>query len=58
MPERVAIPGFLRGRRYVALDADLEFFNLYEAASPKVLAGPDYLERLNNPTPWTRASVM
>ena len=57
MPERVGIPGFLRGRRYVALRASLEFFNLYEAQTPDVVAGPDYQARLNNPTPWT-ASVM
>src|SRR3712207_1130021 len=57
MPERVAIPGFLRGRRYAALRADLEFFNLYEAETPEVLKGPDYRERLENPTPWTIAAV-
>src|SRR5690606_13279244 len=52
MPERVGIPGFLRGRRYVALSADLEYFNLYEALSPQVLTGADYQSRLNAPTPW------
>jgi hypothetical protein len=56
MPERVGIPGFLRGRCYVAIRADLEFFNLYEALSPRVVAGSDYLMRLNNPTPWTVAT--
>lgn len=57
MPERVAIPGFRRGRRYVAIEADLEFFNLYEADTPEVLTGPDYLARLNDPTPWTVETV-
>lgn len=57
MPERVGIPGFLRGRRYVAVRPGVEFFNLYEAASPQVLDGTDYLARLNNPTPWTKATV-
>ncbi|MBM3531267.1 MAG: hypothetical protein FJX62_24605, partial [Alphaproteobacteria bacterium] len=57
MPERVGIPGFLRGRRYAAIRADLEFFNLYEALSPQVVAGTDYQTRLNNPTPWTLAAV-
>lgn len=57
MPERVGIPGFLRGRRYVAIDADLEYFNLYEALSPQVLTGADYQSRLNAPTPWTREAV-
>lgn len=57
MPERVGIPGFLRGRRYVAMRAGLEFFNLYEALSPQVVAGSDYLTRLNSPTTWTVATV-
>lgn len=57
MPERVGIPGFLRGRRYVASDAESEFFNLYEAESPEVLTGPDYLGRLNAPSVWTRSVV-
>lgn len=57
MPERVGIPGFQRGRRYVAIDADLEYFNLYEAASPEVLTGSGYHDRLNDPTPWTVDTV-
>jgi hypothetical protein len=57
MPERVGIPGFLRGRRYVAIEAGVEFFNLYEAVSPQVLTGQDYRLRLDNPTPWTLAAV-
>lgn len=57
MPERVAIPGFRRGRRYVATDAGLEFFNLYEAATKAVLTGPDYRSRVENPTPWTLSAV-
>jgi hypothetical protein len=54
MPERVGIPGFLRGRRYIAVRGAPEFFTLYEATGTDVLAGPRYLERLNNPTPLTR----
>lgn len=57
MPERVGIPGFLRGRRYVALHGSPEFFTLYETDRPETLAGADYLARLNNPTPWTRDAV-
>lgn len=57
MLERVSIPGFLRGRRYVSIDGAPEFFNLYETASPKTVTGPAYLERLNHPTPWTMKSV-
>lgn len=57
MPERVRIPGFRRGRRYIAARGAPEFFNLYETASPAVVVGADYLARLNAPTPWTVATV-
>src|SRR4051812_36093727 len=57
MPERVGIPGFRRGRRYVAIRGEPKFFNLYEADSAEVLAGQDYLNRLNAPTPWTRRVI-
>lgn len=54
IPERVAIPGFRRGRRHIARYGTPQYFTLYEADDEAVLVGPDYLERLNNPTPWTR----
>ncbi|WP_111827927.1 MULTISPECIES: DUF4286 family protein [unclassified Rhizobium] len=57
IPERVAIPGFLRGRRYVAERGTPEYFTLYEAADAQVLVGQPYLERLNDPTPWTKKST-
>jgi hypothetical protein len=57
MLERVSIPGFLRGRRYVSIDGTPEFFNLYETESPETVTGSAYLERLNHPTPWTLKSV-
>jgi hypothetical protein len=59
MPERVGIPGFVRGRRYRAADAATqpEFFTLYETLSFQVIQGSDYLARLNAPTEWTRAAT-
>ncbi|HEY6026003.1 MAG TPA: hypothetical protein VIV09_03810 [Pseudolabrys sp.] len=57
MPERVGIPGFIRGRRYIARYGHPEYFTLYEAQSPEVLTGQDYFTRLNNPTPWTKSVV-
>lgn len=56
MPERVGIPGFLRGRRYGAADGATSprFFTLYETQTPEVIVGQDYLGRLNAPTPWTQ----
>ena len=54
MPERVAIPGFLRGTRWSALGGKLSYFILYEVARLSVLTGPDYMARLNDPTPWSK----
>lgn len=51
MPERLAIPGFLRGSRWVS---ESSYFVLYEVEEAATLTGPAYLERLNNPTPWSR----
>ena len=58
MPERVGIPGLLRGRRYIAVAGAPTYFNLYEADSVEVLGGKDYLDRLNAPTEWTRRVVL
>jgi hypothetical protein len=57
IPERVGVPGFLRGRRYVAHDARPKYFNFYETESLATLTSPAYLERLNDPTPWTRRAI-
>jgi hypothetical protein len=60
MPERVGIPGFLRGRRYVAIDPAThpEFFTLYEATTMQVLQGSDYSNRLNAPTVQTKSTTV
>lgn len=57
MPERVAIPGFVRGRRYRAIEADRAYFNLYETERFSALSGPDYQARLDAPTPRTLSAV-
>jgi hypothetical protein len=54
VPERVGVPGFLRGRRYAALAGRSTYFTLYETESLGVLAGGPYVARLNDPTPWSR----
>jgi hypothetical protein len=53
MPERLAIPGFLRGSRWIA-ERGTGYLMLYEAESEEAITGGGYLERLNNPTPWSR----
>jgi hypothetical protein len=54
MPERLAIPGFLRGTRWVALSGEPSYFVLYEAVRAATITSGAYLERLNNPTTWSR----
>jgi hypothetical protein len=53
MPERLAIPGFLRGTRWTRTSTGPRYCVLYEVDSPAVLDSAAYRERLDNPTPWT-----
>jgi hypothetical protein len=52
-PERLSIPGFLRASRWVATAGGPRYLVIYEVANVGVLSGAPYLERLNDPTPWT-----
>ena len=52
-PERMGIPGFLRGSRWSAMDGGEGFFVMYELEDYAVLSSAGYLERLNHPTPWS-----
>jgi len=51
--ERMSIPGFLRGSRWVARSGQPDYFVMYEVEDLDTLASPPYLERLNSPSPWT-----
>jgi len=53
MVERMSIPGFVRGRRCIALDGGVEFLTLYELTSPEVLLTDVYRQRLTNPSEWS-----
>jgi len=56
LPERLSIPGFLRGTRWVAGRPEPgtpRYMVLYEVASVATLTSEPYMQRLNNPTPWT-----
>jgi len=57
IPERVSIPGFLRGRRLIALRGEPEYFTFYEVTDRSVLTSDDYKTRLNSPTEWTTRAV-
>jgi hypothetical protein len=52
-PERLSVPGFLRGSRWASADGGEGFFVLYEVAEFASLTSPEYLARLNAPTPWS-----
>jgi hypothetical protein len=53
--ERVAVPGFVFARRFVAIqDVSPRYFTFYETETPEVLRSAAYLERGANPTPMTQ----
>lgn len=56
VPERLAIPGMLRARRYHRGEGPLpEFLTLYELESTVVLDSAPYRALLQNPKPWSRS---
>ena len=57
MPERVGIPGFLLGRRYLQAEDATRFLMCYDTLGEQVLLSDAYLHALNNPTPWTRQAL-
>ncbi|MFT5445289.1 MAG: hypothetical protein ACI9DC_000449 [Gammaproteobacteria bacterium] len=57
MSERVAIPGFVRGHRGRAISGSPRYINWYEVDELTVLTSKAYLDRLNDPTPWTRKAL-
>lgn len=52
-PERLSIPGFLRASRWIGSADSPRYLVMYEVSDVQVLSAGPYLERLNNPTPWT-----
>lgn len=56
MPERLSIPGFTTGKRLHNPGLSRHVFGtIYAGETVEVFRSPAYLERLNNPTPWTAA---
>jgi len=53
LPERLSIPGFIRGTRWVASHGQPRYLVMYEVEQLATLTSNAYLERLNNPSPWT-----
>lgn len=55
--ERLDIPGFRRGRRYIRPGHSPEWLTVYEADDLGVIVSPEYLARLNSPTPATKKTL-
>jgi hypothetical protein len=57
LEERVAIPGFLEARRYVAHDGNPKYLSLYSTETFEVLDSPTYRTALANQTAWSKANI-
>ena len=57
LAERVAIPGFLEARRYVAVDAAPKYLGLYSTENFDVLDSDAYRTALANQTSWSKANI-
>jgi hypothetical protein len=57
IPERLAIPGFRRGRRFRKPGHSPEWLTMYEAGDLDVMVSPAYMARLNAPTPATTKTL-
>ena len=58
LAERIAVPGFLIGRRHEAISGQPRYFNFYVTQSVEVLKSAAYLGRLDEPTPMTRTIML
>ena len=57
LPERVSIPGFISGQRWYGEHASPQYLTTYVTQNTEVLTSDAYIQRLNNPTPWTLKTV-
>ena len=55
LTERMAIPGFLRARRFTAIEGSPKYLALYDLESPEVLNSAHYQHVVGaGKSPWTR----
>jgi hypothetical protein len=57
LEERVAIPGFLEARRYIAHAAKPKYLSLYSTATFEVLDSTAYRAALASQTGWSKANI-
>jgi hypothetical protein len=53
IPQITSIPGFISGRRYMALEGVPKYLALYELHDETVTASPEFQRVLTHPTPWS-----
>lgn len=53
LPERLSCPGFLSGRRFVALEGGPKYLALYDLENPEVLQSESY-QKIFGPSEWTK----
>lgn len=52
-PDRVNCPGFLSGRRFVAIDGSPKYLAVYDLENPEVMQSEAYL-KVSEQSPWTK----
>jgi hypothetical protein len=57
LPDRLSMPGWLTGRRYVSLEGAHKYVALYDLEDLGALSSPTYRQAQANSTPWTRRVV-
>jgi hypothetical protein len=57
LEERVAIPGFIEARRYVAEEASPTYLSLYSTETFEVLDSPAYRAALASQTAWSKENI-
>lgn len=57
LPDRLSMPGWLRGRRYLSLEGEHKYVALYDLEDLGALSSAKYREAQANSTPWTRQVV-
>ena len=57
IPERLSIPGFLKGFRYRSISNEPHFLMFYETNDSATCASNAYMAALNAPTAWTREAL-
>jgi predicted phosphoadenosine phosphosulfate sulfurtransferase len=57
VPQLLAVPGFLSGRRYQAVEGKPRYIAIYELADENVLKSDAFRQVRDNPTPWSQKII-